>query len=111
MTIRRPALHAVCIAAMAASSGTAELAAQDSSIATTTAFVDVAVVPMDRERVIEHQTVLVRDGRIERIGPADVVDVPLDAARVDGRGRYLIPGLADMHVHFVGVPEIGRAHV
>lgn len=104
MTIRRPALHAVCIAAMAASSGTAELAAQDSSIATTTAFVDVAVVPMDRERVIEHQTVLVRDGRIERIGPADVVDVPLDAARVDGRGRYLIPGLADMHVHFVGVP-------
>ena len=30
------------------------------------AFVDVSVVPMDREVVLEHQTVVVRDGRIER---------------------------------------------
>ena len=36
-----------------------------------TAFVNVNVVPMDRERVIEKQTVIVRDGRIAEIGPAN----------------------------------------
>ena len=38
------------------------------------AFVDVAVIPMDRERVLEHQTVIVRDGkvasRVRRAAPA-----------------------------------------
>ncbi|MBA3560407.1 MAG: hypothetical protein H0W30_17625, partial [Gemmatimonadaceae bacterium] len=64
-----------------------------------TAFVDVNVVPMDRERVLPHQTVLVRDGRITRIGPVADVKVPLGALRIEGGGRYLMPGLADMHVH------------
>jgi len=59
-------------------------------------FVDVTVVPMDRERTIEHQTVLVRDGRIAAIG----TERPPDGALViDGSGRFLMPGLADMHVH------------
>lgn len=65
----------------------------------TTAFVDVHVVPMDRERVLRHQTVLVIDGRITRIGPAASVEIPGDALRIAGGGRYLMPGLADMHVH------------
>jgi imidazolonepropionase-like amidohydrolase len=63
------------------------------------AFTHVAVVPMDRERVIEDQTVLVRDGRIVVMGDAASVEVPDDALRVDGRGRWLMPGLADMHTH------------
>lgn len=67
-----------------------------------TAFVDVAVVPMDVERVLEHQTVLVRDGRISALGPATSVDVPADAHRIDGRGKYLMPGLAEMHAHIPG---------
>jgi len=62
-----------------------------------TAFVDVHVVPMDTEGVLAHQTVLVRDGRIAAVGPE--VAVPADALRIEGRGRYLMPGLADMHVH------------
>ncbi len=62
------------------------------------AFVDVNVVPMDRERVLAHQTVLVRDGRIVAIGPR--VPVPAGARRVEGAGRYLAPGLVDMHAHF-----------
>lgn len=66
---------------------------------TETAFVDVNVVPMDRERVLTRQTVLVRDGRITRIGPASEVAVPPGALRIEGAGRYLMPGLADMHVH------------
>ena len=63
------------------------------------AFVDVTVVPMDRERVIEHQTVIVRDGRIASISPAATTRVPADAQRIDGRGRFLMPGLAEMHGH------------
>lgn len=63
------------------------------------AFVDVAVVPMDRERVLAHQTVLVRGDRIVTLGPASQIAVPAGATRIDGRGKYLLPGLADMHVH------------
>lgn len=71
----------------------------------TTAFVSVGVIPMDRERVLEDRTVLVRDGRIERIGPADEVEVP-DGARVAGEGGYLMPGLGEMHAHIP--PDGGR---
>lgn len=63
------------------------------------AFTSVNVIPMDRERVLANQTVIVRDGRIAEIGPADKVKVPEGAQRIDGRGKYLLPGLADMHVH------------
>ena len=66
---------------------------------TVTAFVGVHVVPMDREHVLEDRTVLVRGDRIVRIGPAGDVAVPAGAAVIDGRGKYLMPGLADMHVH------------
>jgi cytosine/adenosine deaminase-related metal-dependent hydrolase len=63
------------------------------------AFVDVSVVPMDRERVVEHQTVVVNDGRIAQIGAVTEVAVPGGATRIDGRGKFLMPGLVDTHVH------------
>jgi imidazolonepropionase-like amidohydrolase len=63
------------------------------------AFTHVSVIPMDRERVLPDQTVLVRDGRIAAVGPAARVRVPADARRVDGAGKFLIPGLTDMHAH------------
>jgi imidazolonepropionase-like amidohydrolase len=65
------------------------------------AFTNVSVIPMDRERVLPDQTVLVRDGRIAAIGPAASVQVPAGARRVDGAGKFLIPGLADMHAHLL----------
>ena len=64
-----------------------------------TAFVDVNVVPMDRERVLEHQTVIVREGRIATIGPEGETEVLPEARQIDGRGKYLMPGLAEMHGH------------
>ena len=63
------------------------------------AFVGVNVVPMDRERVLENQTVVVRDGRIAEIGPAAKTKVPEGALRVEARGKFLMPGLAEMHGH------------
>jgi hypothetical protein len=60
---------------------------------------DVAVIPMDTERVLEHQTVIVRDGKIAALGSASDTKIPDGAQIVDGKGRFLLPGLADMHTH------------
>ena len=64
--------------------------------AQTTAFVGVNVIPMDRERVLAKQTVIVRNGVIAEIGDAKKVKIPKDALRVDAAGKYLIPGLVDI---------------
>ena len=64
-----------------------------------TAFVNVNVVPMDRQQVLEGQTVIVQGDRILRIGPAATTDVPTGAIRIDGQGKYLLPGLSDLHAH------------
>ena len=66
------------------------------------AFVGVTVIPMDSERNLPAHTVVVTDGRISAVGPADETDVPQDAIRVDGNGKYLMPGLAEMHAHIPG---------
>ncbi len=44
-------------------------------------------------------TLLIRDGRIEVIGPSSTTRVPDGATRLDGAGRFLIPALIDAHVH------------
>lgn len=64
-----------------------------------TAFVGVTAVPMDEERTLADQTVIVRHGRIADMGPASTVEVPAGAIRIDGRGKYLMPGLTEMHGH------------
>jgi imidazolonepropionase-like amidohydrolase len=71
------------------------------SQASVTAFIDVNVVPMDGDRVLHHQTVLIKDERIIALGPTNQVPVPRGAVRIEGRGQYLVPGLSDMHVHFL----------
>jgi imidazolonepropionase-like amidohydrolase len=73
--------------------------AADMSGADITAFVHVTVVPMDRERVLENWTVVVADGRIRELGPSVAIEIPKRATLIDGRGKYLMPGLADMHAH------------
>ena len=54
-------------------------------------------------------TVLVRDGRIAVIGPADSVRIPGGAVSLEGRNRFLIPGLWDMHVHLAKAGETSLA--
>ena len=64
-----------------------------------TAFRDVTVLPMDTERMLEHQTVVIQGDRIETIGPVADTPIPEGALVIEGAGKFLIPGLADMHVH------------
>lgn len=65
--------------------------------AETIVFTDVNVVPMDRERVIARTTVIVTDGMIASIGIK--AKLPAGTPVIDGRGGWLVPGLADMHNH------------
>jgi imidazolonepropionase-like amidohydrolase len=68
------------------------------------AIVDVNVVPMNAETVLADQTVIVSDGRIERIGGTAAIRVPDGVTVIDGGDRYLMPGLSEMHAH---VPPAG----
>ena len=68
----------------------------------TYAFTNVNVVPMTSAQVQANQTVVVEDGRIIAVGPAARVRIPNGAQRIDGRGKYLMPGLAEMHGHIPG---------
>src|SRR5687768_2001845 len=71
---------------------------QDGSAAT--AFVGVTVLPMTRSAPqLADYTVIVTGDRITRVGPRASTPVPENARRVDGTGKYLMPGLSDMHVH------------
>lgn len=63
------------------------------------AFVDVHVIPMTRDGVLDHQTVIVRGNRIAEMGPSAQVKAPAGAVTIDGRGKYLMPGLGEMHGH------------
>ena len=63
------------------------------------AFVNVSVLPMDSNRVLTDQTVVVSDGRITAVGPSKATAVPAGATRIEGKGKFLMPGLAEMHGH------------
>jgi hypothetical protein len=74
-----------------------------------TAFVNVNVVPMDSESVLAGQTVVVQQGRITATGPVSSTSIPGGPTVIEGHGRYLMPGLADMHVHLEGREDFGDA--
>jgi imidazolonepropionase-like amidohydrolase len=57
----------------------------------------VNVVPLDSERILENQVVKIKDGKINAIDKE--LKYSKDAFVIDGTGRYLIPGLAEMHAH------------
>jgi len=54
---------------------------------------------MDSERLLADHTLLLEDGVIRRIGPATSVALG-EAEVIDASGLYVLPGLADMHVHY-----------
>ncbi len=78
------------------------LLAQPDPYQATTAFIGVSVLPMDKEVVVPNQTVIVRNQKIAWVGAADSAKIPDGATRVDGKGKFLMPGLAEMHAHIPG---------
>ncbi len=63
------------------------------------AFTNVNLVRMTSEEIDANQTLIVEGTRIIEFGPSNIVDIPEDSNVFDGEGAYLMPGLADMHMH------------
>ena len=60
-------------------------------------FTGVSVIPMDRETILRDQTVIVERGRVTHVGARR--PAPAGATTIDGRGKFLMPGLAEFHAH------------
>jgi imidazolonepropionase-like amidohydrolase len=86
----------VLVIACACESATHATPAPDRSIV---AITDVSIVDVEKRRLIGPRTVQIADGRIVAIDKRAESHIPAAAQRVDGSGRFLIPGLVDMHVH------------
>jgi imidazolonepropionase-like amidohydrolase len=76
--------------------------AQSSSEPTPLLIDDVTVIDGTGAPALAHRTVVVRNGRIEEIKAHDALKrEQIAAVHIDGKGKFLIPGLWDMHVHMV----------
>ncbi len=64
---------------------------------------NVHLIPMDSERIIESQDILIANGRITTFGKTGSVTYPATTLIIDGKGKFLMPGLGEMHAH---VPPI-----
>jgi hypothetical protein len=82
-------------------------ASADDTTARNIAIIGVTVVPMDSDRILPNQTVIVSGERIRAIGDTASTPVPPQAIRIDADGQYLVPGIADLHVHLRGADEYG----
>src|SRR3954471_16945744 len=89
----------LCLAILATVVATTALAAQSIAITGVT-IVDPSVAASKQAGMV-NQTVLIRDGVIQSVGPATSIVVPAGIRRIDGRGKFLMPGLWDSHVHFM----------
>jgi imidazolonepropionase-like amidohydrolase len=75
------------------------------------AFEHVSVVDVVEGRLLADRLVRVSGDRIVEVAPSGAVRLPPEARVVDGRGRFLIPGLWDMHAHFFDVDAPGCPEV
>ena len=66
------------------------------------ALVGARVVTMNGRRVIENATVLVDGNTIAGVGPSGSVRIPAGAARIDVKGKTIMPGIIDVHAHVGG---------
>jgi imidazolonepropionase-like amidohydrolase len=62
---------------------------------------------MDRERTLLDQTVLVEGDTITALAPSASLRLPPGVRVIDGRGKVLLPGLADLHTHLTRREDLG----
>jgi imidazolonepropionase-like amidohydrolase/Tol biopolymer transport system component len=65
----------------------------------TIALVGANIITMRGDEVIRGGTVVVERNRIVAVGPSSEVQVPAGAHRVDVSGRWIMPGIVDVHAH------------
>lgn len=64
-----------------------------------TVFKNVNVISMQSDMIRKSQTVVIKNGYIYAIDTLPKISIPKNAVIIDGKGKYLMPGLADMHAH------------
>src|SRR5687768_10572005 len=69
-------------------------------------FRSINVVPMDKELINNDQDVIIKNGRIRAIGNTGKIQYDKNALVIDAKGKYLIPGLAEMHAHVPPVDDL-----
>jgi imidazolonepropionase-like amidohydrolase len=84
------------------------LGTASAALADTWAVVNARIIPSPTMAPIENGTLVVRDGKIAELGAAKTVKVPKGAKRVDGKGRTLLAGFWNVHVHFTD-PRFAQA--
>ncbi len=67
-------------------------------------FIHVDILPMNKEKLIRDQTVVIRNGRIQSIKPSS--NKKITGTVIDGKGKFLMPGLGEMHAHIPPVNDI-----
>jgi Tol biopolymer transport system component/imidazolonepropionase-like amidohydrolase len=65
----------------------------------TLALVGATVITMNGDEVLKDATILVERNRIKTVGPSSNVKVPADAKRIDVAGKFIMPGMIDVHAH------------
>ncbi|HTF96563.1 MAG TPA: amidohydrolase family protein [Cellvibrio sp.] len=68
-------------------------------------FENVHVIPMDKPEVLHNRAIIVDDGKIISVVKQAEASHVNALVRIDGKGKYVMPGLADMHVHVRWNPE------
>jgi Amidohydrolase family len=99
-SFQRPLLLALLLSPLAAFSRS-RAALQPGQSASTVAITDVAVIDVTTGTARPNQTVLIAGNRITAVGLASRVRVPRGATSVNGSGKYLMPGMWDLHSHAV----------
>src|ERR1700754_4780836 len=77
--------------------GTTAVSAQQSAVPLV--FDGATVVDVTVGKLVSNQRVVIEGNRVRAMGKADAVPLPTGAQVVDAKGKYLIPGLWDMHTH------------
>ena len=70
------------------------------------AFINATVITMSDPGVLKNHTVIVRGDTIVEIGPSSSTSIPTGFNRIDASGKFLMPGLVDMHVHLSGRADL-----
>lgn len=86
--------------AAAAALAAASLAVPAPAAGAATVFTGATLIDGTGAGPVADAAVVVEDGRIKAVGPADAVAIPQDAEVIDLTGTWLLPGFIDAHVHF-----------
>lgn len=65
----------------------------------TIALKNTRILTMHGNKVIEHGTIVIKDGRFTQVGTTNQVQIPKDAIVLDIKGTTVMPGIIDMHMH------------